>query len=184
MGSGTRKIVIDALKGSKKGVAASGSKTDPDGRRPVVLIGQDNVFETPIVYVYGPIDLYLEIRKRLYSQDEENLVEAKGYCSFGTLRSGDDSLVVGIVWANWKWGLQEAMPTFVHELSHAVDDIIEHAGVTDKSGESKAYFMESEFAFLLKRLYNMKMRKARTDLVKEALNGLIETDNKDCANRT
>ena len=163
-----KRKVLKTLQSVKK------PKSEQDGRKPIVQVGPDNIFGSSLVYIYGPLELYKEIREKLYGAYDSNISEAKGYCSFGCQKRGDDHVIVGIVWVNWKTTKEQAMPTFVHELSHAVDDILEHAGVTDKNGEAKAYFIESEFSFLLEKIYGIKMPRPKSDLVRKSLNGILQ----------
>ena len=160
--------VLETLRSVKK------PKSEQDGRKPIVLVGPDNVFGSSIVYIYGPLELYKKVKEKLSGADDPNIVEAKGYCAFGCMKRGDDHVAVGIVWANWEYSPEQAMPTFVHELSHAADDILEHAGVADKNGEAKAYFIESEFSFLLEKIYGIKMPVPKSDLVRKSLNGILQ----------
>ena len=159
--------VLETLRGVKK------PKSGQDGRKPIVLVGPDNVFGSSIVYIYGPLELYKEVKEKLSGADDPNIVEAKGYCAFGGMKRGDDHVDVGIVWVNWEDSPEKAMPTFVHELSHAADVILDHAGVVDKNGEARAYFIASEFSFLLEKIYGIKMQRPRSELVRKSLKGIL-----------
>ena len=142
------------------------------GKKSKVLIGKNNMFEIPVVYVYGPLELFTDIRTKLFGPEKSEFGDAKGYCTFGRLTIGEEGACVAVVWANWQYTKEQALPIFVHELSHAAEDIMAHACVKDENGETKAYFMETEFTFVLEKMCGIKMPRASVELVKEALHDI------------
>ena len=164
-GESKKAAVLDALRSVKL----------PNGgceKKPRVIIGNDNMFEIPVVYVYGPLELYTDIREKLFGPDKVEFGDAKGYCTFGRMTIGEEGACVAVVWANWRYTPEQAMPIIVHELSHAADDIMAHACIKDEGGEVKAYFIEAEFAYFLEKMYGIKMPRKPTELVKELLHDI------------
>ncbi len=157
--------VLDALRNVETPKGDSGKKSQ-------VLIGNNNMVEIPVVYVYGSLELFKDIRTKLFGNDKEEFGDAKGYCTFGRLTIGEEGACVAVVWANWKYTKVQALPIIVHELSHAADDIMAHACVKDESGEAKAYFIETEFKFVLEKMCGIKMPRVSTELVREALHDI------------
>ena len=169
----------EAPRGESKKVAvldALRNVQTPDGgceKKPRVLIGNDNMFGIPVVYVYGPLELFKDIREKLFGPDKTEFCDAKGYCTFGRMTIGEEGTFVAVVWANWRYTPEQAMPIIVHELCHAADDIMEQACVKDGNGEAKAYFIETEFTFFLEKVCGIKMPRKPTELVKESLHDIL-----------
>ena len=166
-------------RGAPKKVAvfdALQSVRTPNGdceKKSQVLIGNNNMFEIPIVYIYGPLELFTDIRTKLFGPDKAEFGDAKGYCTFGRMTIGEEGACVAVVWANWQYTKEQALPIFVHELSHAAEDIMAHACVKDENGETKAYFMETEFSYVLEKMCGVKMPRKPTELVNETLHDTL-----------
>lgn len=165
-GASTKVAVLDALQNvqTPHGNCEKNSK---------VLIGNNTMFEIPIVYVYGPLELFTDIRTKLFGPDKSEFGDAKGYCTFGRMTIGEEGACVAVVWANWQYTKEQALPIFVHELSHAAEDIMAHACVKDENGETKAYFMEAEFSYILEKMCGVKMPRKPTELVNQALHDIL-----------
>jgi hypothetical protein len=132
-----------------------------------LIVSVDDTYGVAIVYAYCSFKDYLYVHKRLFRNGDPPKREAVGYCSFGEASCGGNA---GIVWINDRTDKQLTIATAVHEISHVVDDILESAGVSDKSGEARAYMVERETKRILKKFYGIRCHEtASAEAVMEAM---------------
>lgn len=125
-----------------------------------LFVVADDTFGTALIYAYGEFREYNELREKLFG-DREPLSEAFGYCSHGTIRS--IPCTCNLVWVNSKAKKEEAIPWFIHEMSHLVDFLVEEAHIADRNGEARAYLLERETKRVLERMFGMKSASAVTE---------------------
>ena len=126
-----------------------------------LLVSVDDTYETAIIYLYCLFREYTEVHKRLYKSDDMPKREAIGYCSFG--ESSKKKCNIALIWINAVVEKRLTIPTAVHEISHAVDDILAGAGVRDSSGETRAYMVERETRRLLEEFYGIGTNRLVTE---------------------
>lgn len=127
----------------------------------------DDTYETAIVYLYSSFKDYLSIHGRLFSSGEAPKSEAAAYSTFGEAKNKGP---LCLVWVNDSEEKSLTIPSMVHEISHAVDDILRHAGVRDENGEARAYMVEREMRRVLERFYGIPCGRIITEeTVKEQL---------------
>ena len=118
-----------------------------------LLVAVDDTFGMALVYAYGSFKTYNNLREFLFG-DKEKLPQATGYCSFGVIRSIPCPCC--LVWVNSKASKREAIPFFIHEISHLVDFILSNVQMDDKSGEARAHLMQRETKRVLEKMFGMK----------------------------
>jgi hypothetical protein len=135
---------------------------------PIVFVGEDEMYNYAIVYIYGSFELYRETCTRLFNQKEVETSNEKGNSTIGMIKSPKNEFCVTI-WANWRYSLDEALQIFIREISYAVNDILQHAEVEDKNGEARAYFIERETDRILEGMYHKPVIKHPANVVQEVL---------------
>lgn len=120
----------------------------------------DDTYETALVYLYSSFQDYLAIHKRLFKSGDAPEVDAVAYSTFGESK-GKGPLC--LVWINNEMEKQLTIPSMAHEISHAVDDILQHAGVKDDSGEARAYLVEREMTRMLEKFYGIPCGRVITE---------------------
>lgn len=159
----SQKVVLRALKRTTKSVS--------DQPNTKLVYAQDPTFNVIMVYAYADFDTYRRLSKLLFRDPKPSDYPANGFAAFGpSVDSIDRSLC--LVWVNNQQPLDETLPIFVHEIVHLSQDIMEHAGVQDRSGEVQAYTVEREVRRVMKELLGMKVPNISvTNKVEEILNG-------------
>ena len=117
------------------------------------IVAVDDTFGVAMVYAYGTFKEYNELRERLF-EDTDKVRQAYGYCSHGVAKSVPCPCT--LVWANSKIPKEQAIPTIMHEISHAVDFILEDACIDDRSGEARAYLIQRESKRVLGGLFGIR----------------------------
>lgn len=150
-----------AIRGSGKPKNKSVRTLDEIEKANDLLIAYDETFHTCIVYLYGTFAEFNEMRKRLFGYAKE-LPQAHGYAVHDIVL---DLKMTGIVvWVNSIHKKEECLPILCHELSHLADQIAEHTGTKDETGEERAYIIERE----LVRVSDMfGLRVEKTDMLEE-----------------
>lgn len=119
--------------------------------------------------------VYLYCDKLTYSRNYTKLFGCKpphdkscpnGRTSFGPSTQGT---YAAIVWLNKRRNRLDALPTFVHELSHLADNVIDLCAIRDSSGETKAYLMESEMHAVASKMFGLGLSEHEYDKIIEKL---------------
>jgi hypothetical protein len=107
-----------------------------------ILVGVDDLFGCAIIYAHCTFDEMKILYKKIYDQDSKH-DESLGYCFHGPFRRG--MAMAEFVWVSSERNERnDAVPTFMHEISHMADNIITSACVNDRSGEVRANIVERE----------------------------------------
>jgi len=151
-------VVVKALKESiPRRLAADGN----------MLVWVDGTFEVGIIFVYCSFQEYKKIYNLIFRGKDTPQSEANGYTTFGTsVNMG----VVALVWINNRDEKSTTIPTMVHEMSHVADDIVDHVGIVDKSGEARAYILTSHARKILEKFYGIGcQRSVSEEMIMEAM---------------
>lgn len=139
-----------------------------------VILGRDETYRVELVYAYGPVSLYRELGDKLFGPGVVPTDSAKGFFTFGPL-NGTHDVMVGLVWVNNSYKLEETLPVCIHEIVHVSQDILRYAQVEDRCGEAQAYIVERECARVLEQLYRMPVMKANTPKIAKLLGVPVTT---------
>lgn len=152
-------VVVKALKESAP------QRLMADGNLQIYV---DDTYETALVYMYSSFADFIAIHKRLFKSTDVPKTEAAAYSSFGESKNKGP---LCLVWVNNSVEKPLTIPSMAHEISHAVDDILRHAGVDDKSGEARAYMVEREVRRVLEKFYGIACSRAITE---ETVEGFLQ----------
>lgn len=125
-----------------------------------LFVVADDTFGTALVYAYGTFKEYNDLRCALFD-DVDKAPQAYGYCRHGVIKSIPCPCI--LVWTNSKMPKDQVIPTLMHEISHAVDFILEDAGMDDRSGEARAYLMQRESKRVLQNMFGIKSHDTVTE---------------------
>ena len=157
---GSDTVVVKALKEPiSKRLAAEGN----------LLVFVDDTYQLSIVYLYSSFQDFVSLSRKLLKGDPPE-DEAMAYSTLSTLKPGRKGQWVSLIWINSCVEKGLTIPAAMHEISHASDSILDHAGVKDSSGEARAYLVEREAKRILESFYGIKCDTAITvDDVMEAI---------------
>lgn len=119
-----------------------------------IVYATEPTFSVLMVYAYGDFQTYRELSERLFRNPRPSKFTANGFAAFG---SGVEEIgqSVSLIWVNNSQPLETTMPVFVHEIVHLSQDILDHAGVKDGSGELQAYTVERECKRVMREFFGM-----------------------------
>ena len=123
-----------------------------------IFFTEEKTFGGIVVFLYSGIANFLKLIDSVYKESPVKQIPI----NLGFFMSGvgkfDKRTRVYMVWANEKMRPDpiSAVPSFVHEISHMVDTILEKAGVNDSAGETRAYLMERYTMFIMHKLGLLK----------------------------
>jgi len=115
---------------------------------------EETTFGGIVVFLHSGIANFLKLIDSVYKESPVKRFPI----NLGMFMSGigkfDNKTRVYLVWANEQMRPDpiSAVPSFVHEISHLVDTILEKAGVNDSAGETRAYLMERYTMFIMHKL--------------------------------
>lgn len=162
----SQRVVLRALRKTAQSVS--------DQPNTKLVYAQDPTFNVMMVYAYSNFQTYRKLSKLLFRNPKPSEYPANGFAAFGPSVDEIDRPMC-LVWVNNSQPLDETLPVFVHEIVHLSQDIMEHAGVQDKSGEVQAYTVEREVIRIMKEMLGMKVsRTSATKKVKEIVDGKAE----------
>lgn len=121
-----------------------------------VIFGYEQLFNVTIIYVHGSFEAYVAIKQLVFAMPGEPVL-ASGLCAFGM---GVESIgtMVCLVWANSDGNkLEHSLPTFIHEIVHVSQYILDWAGVKDSSGEVQAHLVQRESERVLREMFHMRL---------------------------
>jgi len=161
--SPNRKVVIRALKKTTKAIS------EQPGTR--LVYAQDPTFGVITVYAYADFKTYKKLSGLLFKNPRPSEFPANGFAAFGPSVDELDAMIC-LVWVNNRQPIDETLPVFVHEIVHMSQDMLDHAGVQDKSGEVQAYTVERETIRIMKEMLDMRTsRSPSIKKVKEIVDG-------------
>ena len=140
-----------------------------------IVYATEPTFSVLMVYAYGDFQTYRDLAGKLFRNPKPSEFPANGFAAFG---GGVDEIdkPVSLIWVNNSLPLEATLPVFVHEIVHLSQDILDHAGVKDESGELQAYTVERECKRVMREFFGMtipeeddKALKAAQDVVSELL---------------
>lgn len=119
-----------------------------------IVYATEPTFSVLMVYAYGDFQTYRELSGRLFRNPRPSKFTANGLAAFG---SGVEEIgqSVSLIWVNNSQPLETTLPVFVHEIVHLSQDILDHAGVKDESGELQAYTVERECKRVMREFFGM-----------------------------
>lgn len=119
-----------------------------------IVYATEPTFSVLMVYAYGDFQTYRELSGRLFRNPRPSEFTANGLAAFG---SGVEEIgqSVSLIWVNNSQPLETTLPVFVHEIVHLSQDILDHAGVKDESGELQAYTIERECKRVMREFFGM-----------------------------
>lgn len=119
-----------------------------------IVYATEPTFSVLMVYAYGDFQTYRELSGRLFRNPSPSKFTANGLAAFG---SGVEEIgqSVSLIWVNNSQPLETTLPVFVHEIVHLSQDILDHAGVKDESGELQAYTVERECKRVMREFFGM-----------------------------
>ncbi len=119
-----------------------------------IVYATEPTFSVLMVYAYGDFQSYRELAGRLFRNPRPSEFTANGFAAFGC---GVEEIgqVVSLIWVNNDQPLENTLPVFVHEIVHLSQDILDHAGVKDESGELQAYTVERECKRVMREFFGM-----------------------------
>lgn len=159
----SRKVVIRALKKTTKSISEQ-----PNTK---LVYAEDQTFGVMIVYAYSDFKTYRKLSNLLFKNPKPSEFPANGFAAFGPSIDEIDKMLC-LVWVSNRQPLNETLPVFVHEISHLSQDMLDHAGVQDKSGEVQAYTIERETVRVMREMLGMKVsRSPSIKKVKEIVDG-------------
>lgn len=162
----SQRVVLRALRKTAQSVS--------DQPNTKLVYAQDPTFNVMMVYAYSNFQTYRKLSKLLFRNPKPSEYPANGFAAFGPSVEEIDRPMC-LVWVNNSQPLEDTLPVFVHEIVHLSQDIMEHAGVQDKSGEVQAYTVEREVIRIMKEMLGMKVsRTSATKKVKEIVDGKVE----------
>ena len=120
----------------------------------------DDLFEGAIFYAYCTFSEMKALSGKIYSQEFEGAA-AQAYSFYGPLRGSVVS--AGFVWVDSDRARRvDAIPSFMHEICHLADNIIEGACVDDRKGEVRAYLVERECRRILNAFFGIRAKMTLT----------------------
>ena len=120
----------------------------------------DDLFEGAIVYAYCTFSEMKTLFGKIYTREFEG-EPAQAYSFYGPLRGG--AVSAGFVWVDSdRTRRVDAIPSFMHEICHLADNVIEGACVDDKKGEVRAYLVERECRRILNAFFGIKAKPSLT----------------------
>lgn len=150
-------------KGAKRGIilrALHRAKTlygVADRPNTKVLVSEDLTYHVPIVYCYGDAGTLSDLKAVLFHKGPDKGNMAKGFEIFGHASSDIGDVSMCLVWISNSEPLKDTVAGMVHEIVHASQDILKHAGVSDSSGEAQAYLVERECQKVFREMYGMDL---------------------------
>ena len=119
-----------------------------------IVYATEPTFSVLMVYAYGDFQSYRELAGKLFRNPRPSEFTANGFAAFGC---GVDEIgqFVSLIWVNNDQPLENTLPVFVHEIVHLSQDILDHAGIKDESGELQAYMVERECKRVMREFFGM-----------------------------
>ena len=129
----------------------------------------DDLFGCAVVYAYCSFSDLKVLYKKIYG-NELDIPSAGGYCFHGLLNGSGGH--AELVWVNnIRERKDDAIPTFMHEISHLADNIVKGANVEDSNEEVKAHIIERESRRVLNEMFGVCATKFVTY---EMLKGVLK----------
>ena len=119
-----------------------------------IVYATEPTFSVLMVYAYGDFQSYRELAGKLFRNPRPSEFTANGFAAFGC---GVEEIgqFVSLIWVNNDQPLENTLPVFVHEIVHLSQDILDHAGIKDESGELQAYMVERECKRVMREFFGM-----------------------------
>lgn len=138
------------------------------------VVRELELFRTTVVYLYCDWTRFRRNYVRVFGEEPKKSETIPiGHTSFGPVNGTH----VAIVWLCKRKNRLDAIPTLAHELSHVADYVSNLCGINDKSGEVKAYFIESEMNAVLPKMFGLSMTQKQYDkVIKSAISEVEETE--------
>lgn len=121
-------------------------------------VNRDELHGVITVYAYCSYDEYVAILSAVYGGDTfPDCHSALGQTSKGYWKENTYMAVI-VVWLNSISEKKSILPVLAHELSHVADFVVDVAGVSDSSGETRAYIIESETRRVFSSMFDTDCR--------------------------
>ncbi len=140
-----------------------------------IVYATEPTFSVLMVYAYGDFQSYRELAGRLFLNPIPSEFTANGFAAFGC---GVEEIgqFVSLIWVNNDQPLENTLPVFVHEIVHLSQDILDHAGIKDESGELQAYTVERECKRVMREFFGMAIPEEDDKAInaaKDAVHGML-----------
>ena len=144
-----------------------------------IVYATEPTFSVLMVYAYGDFQSYRELSERLFRNPRPSEFTANGFAAFGC---GVEEIgqSVFLIWVNNDQPLENTLPVFVHEIVHLSQDILDHAGVKDESGELQAYTVERECKRVMREFFGMAIPEEDDKAIiaaKDVVHGMLASSN-------
>ena len=140
-----------------------------------IVYATEPTFSVLMVYAYGDFQSYRELAGKLFRNPRPSEFTANGFAAFGC---GVEEIgqFVSLIWVNNDQPLENTLPVFVHEIVHLSQDILDHAGIKDESGELQAYTVERECKRVMREFFGMAIPEEDDKAInaaKDAVHGML-----------